>query len=155
MNNPFARLLSSPRSRIVLAGIATFALIAIIGAYVTVHDYYSYKDLKGLGAPARAWAFRFFVYWLFSAGTLAVATFLYQAAFEVLFRRGHRAAAALLFFTLPITLPLFHILAFLPNFGWFVARAEPGPFQTFFPLLATIAVLISINAIAKRKHLVA
>ncbi len=142
---------ASSRARVTLATIATFGLINAIGAYQTIADYYVYKDLKGLGGPAEVWAWRYFTYWAFLAFAVSLGVLVCQLAYEWLIPRRQSALVILLSVALPCVLPIFSILAFLPNFHWWIGPPGPTSMQSWSSTLCGISSIVVANLLRVKK----
>ena len=142
---------ASSKARLVSAAATTFALINLVGAYRTIKDYLGYKDLKGLGGPAELWAWRYFVYWLFLSIAVSLGVLVCQLAYEWLIPRRHIVLLIILSAALPCVLPILSILAYLPDFHWWIGPPEPAPMQTWSSTACGIASLLIVNLLRERK----
>jgi hypothetical protein len=143
---------ASSRARVALATVATFGMITIFGAYQTIRDYFDYKDLKGLGGPAEVWAWRYFLYWFFLALAVSLGVLVCQLAYEWLIPRRHTALVIVLSVALPCVLPIFSILAYLPDFHWWIGPPEPAPMQTWSSTFCGIVSILIVNLLRERKN---
>ena len=137
--------LASFKARIAFASFLTLFSISALGACMTFYHYFQNKDQKGLGGPAELWAWREFVYWFFLALAVSLGVLVCQLGYERLLSKRKRFLLIILSLSLPIILPLFSILAYLPDFGWYLGGPEPNSLTRWLPMLTGIPILFLTN----------